>query len=75
MATTSNEAQALSPFALQLLQDLAALARMLEDGLIERGVRRLGAEQELFLVEPVATRRRWLSRCWRATGIRIWYPN
>ncbi|WP_243664862.1 glutamate-cysteine ligase family protein [Rhodothermus marinus] len=25
---------------------------MLEDGLIERGVRRLGAEQELFLVEP-----------------------
>ena len=35
-----------------LLQDLEALARMLETGLIERGVCRLGAEQELFLVEP-----------------------
>jgi len=52
MATTSNEAHALSPFALQLLRDLEVLARMLKAGLIERGVCRIGAEQELFLVEP-----------------------
>lgn len=34
-----------------LLLDLRALERMLAEGLIERGVRRIGAEQELVLVD------------------------
>ena len=34
-----------------LLDDLRALAFMLEDGRIETGVRKLGAEQEMFLVD------------------------
>jgi len=34
-----------------LLADLVALERMLEDGQIESGVRRIGAEQEMFLVD------------------------
>src|SRR5881398_3535828 len=44
-----------------LLSDLRALEVMLESGRIERGVRRIGAEQEMFLVDaylrpaPVAT--------------------
>jgi CBS domain-containing protein len=38
-------------FMQALLADLRALAFMLEDGRIERGVRRIGAEQEMFLVD------------------------
>lgn len=38
-------------FTRALLEDLRALAFMLEDGRIESGVRRLGAEQEMFLVD------------------------
>src|SRR5688500_9611738 len=34
-----------------LLNDLGALERMLEGGLIESGVSRIGAEQEMFLVD------------------------
>ncbi len=34
-----------------LLDDLRALEQMLEGGLIESGVRRIGAEQEMFLVD------------------------
>jgi hypothetical protein len=34
-----------------VLDDLVALERMIEGGMIERGVRRIGAEQELFLVD------------------------
>ena len=37
-------------FMKALLSDLAALERMLEVGQIESGVRRIGAEQEMFLV-------------------------
>lgn len=37
-------------FTRALLRDLQALERMLAEGLIESGVRRFGAEQELFLV-------------------------
>jgi CBS domain-containing protein len=33
-----------------LLSDLHALERMLDDGMFERGVSRIGAEQEIFLV-------------------------
>ncbi|MCA9287148.1 MAG: hypothetical protein KDA05_01100, partial [Phycisphaerales bacterium] len=38
-------------FTRALLNDLRALERMHEQGLIERGVRRIGAEQELVLVD------------------------
>lgn len=39
-------------FLQAVLADLQALEKMLELGLIESGVRRIGAEQELFLVDP-----------------------
>jgi CBS domain-containing protein/gamma-glutamyl:cysteine ligase YbdK (ATP-grasp superfamily) len=38
-------------FMKALLNDLTALERMLETGRLESGVRRIGAEQELFLVD------------------------
>ena len=38
-------------FMKSLLEDLRALERMLETGQIESGVRRIGAEQEMFLVD------------------------
>lgn len=38
-------------FTRALLRDLKALERMLDDGLIEAGIRRFGAEQEMFLVD------------------------
>ena len=41
----------LQEFTQALLADLRALAFMLEDGRIETGVRRIGAEQEMFLVD------------------------
>jgi hypothetical protein len=34
-----------------LLTDVSALERMIETGRIESGVRRIGAEQEMFLVD------------------------
>src|SRR4030095_12272033 len=38
-------------FMKALLEDLRALAFMLEEGHIESGVRRIGAEQEMFLID------------------------
>lgn len=38
-------------FMKALLEDLRALAFMLENGLIESGARRIGAEQEMFLID------------------------
>jgi len=38
-------------FMKRLLADVRAMERMLDEGLIESGVRRIGAEQELFLVD------------------------
>ena len=38
-------------FARQLIQDIRALEHMLGEGMFETGVRRIGAEQELFLVD------------------------
>lgn len=38
-------------FMKALLNDLRALAFMLEDGRVESGVRRIGAEQEMFLID------------------------
>jgi CBS domain-containing protein len=42
---------ALQLFSRQVLRDLRALARLLEQGLIESDVGRIGAEQEIFLVD------------------------
>ncbi len=42
----------LRSFMRRLLDDVQALERMLDEGMIETGVRRIGAEQEMFLVEP-----------------------
>jgi CBS domain-containing protein/gamma-glutamyl:cysteine ligase YbdK (ATP-grasp superfamily) len=39
-------------FMRSLLDDLRALEMMIEEGRIESGVRRIGAEQEMFLVGP-----------------------
>ncbi len=38
-------------FVRALLDDVAALERMIDEGSIEEGVRRIGAEQEIFLVD------------------------
>lgn len=39
-------------FTKALLEDIAALECLLESGRIESGTRRIGAEQEMFLVQP-----------------------
>lgn len=46
-------------FSKALLKDLQALEKMLENGLIESGVRRFGCEQEMFLV----------NRAWRPAPV------
>ncbi len=43
--------EAMRAFTKALLVDVSALERMLDAGLIESNVRRIGAEQELFLVD------------------------
>ncbi len=47
-----SDPQRLRHFMKRLLNDVRALEKMIEDGMIEKGVRRIGAEQELFLVRP-----------------------
>ena len=42
--------EAIRAFTTSVLTDLRALEQMLRDGWIEEGVRRIGAEQEMFLV-------------------------
>ncbi len=44
----------LRAFMRRILDDLEALEQMLEGGMIESGVRRIGAEQEMFLVDRAA---------------------
>jgi len=46
-----RDATEVREFTRSLLDDVRALARMLEEGMFERGVRRVGAEQEMFLVD------------------------
>ena len=46
-----HDQDALRQFTRQLLQDVRALEHMLAEGLFETGQRRIGAEQELFLVD------------------------
>lgn len=50
-ATSRAEGERLRRFTQKLLADVQALERILEEGLIEAGKRRIGAEQELFLVD------------------------
>ncbi len=38
-------------FVRSMLEDVRALERMIDEGLIEKGVKRIGAEQEMFLVD------------------------
>jgi CBS domain-containing protein len=45
------ESQDLRTFVQALLEDVRALERILAEGHIEKGVRRIGAEQEMFLVD------------------------
>ena len=45
-------AQTKKEFLRQLLGDITALEYMIDNGLIESGVTRIGAEQELCLVQP-----------------------
>ena len=46
-----SDAQQRREFTHAILGDLRALERMLKEGLFETGVRRIGAEQEMFLVD------------------------
>ncbi|MFM8980449.1 MAG: glutamate-cysteine ligase family protein [Planctomycetia bacterium] len=51
IADTSGEAGEIRAFSKRLLRDLRALERMLKEERFEKGVRRIGAEQEVFLVD------------------------
>ncbi len=48
---THVEGENLRQFLKNVLTDLRALEQMLNEGMIESGVRRIGAEQEMFLVD------------------------
>lgn len=48
---TEGEAGELRAFTKRVLRDLRALERMLKEDRFEKGVRRIGAEQEVFLVD------------------------
>ena len=50
-ARAEREPESLRAFTRSMLRDLAALERMIDSGAIESGVRRIGVEQELFLVD------------------------
>ncbi len=50
-----DDAQRRREFMHAVLGDLKALERMLKEGLFESGVRRIGAEQELFLIDEAWT--------------------
>ena len=47
----ASSAEEIRVFTRRLLNDVRALERMLEEDMIESGIRRIGAEQELFLVD------------------------
>lgn len=49
--STEHDEQQQQAFMKALLSDLTALEQMLETGRIESGMRRIGAEQEMFLVD------------------------
>ena len=47
---SGNDNEELRSFMKALLEDVRALEQMIDRGCLERGVRRIGAEQEMFLV-------------------------
>ena len=49
--STEHDTHQTQAFVKSLLADVAALERMIETGRIESGVRRIGAEQEMFLLD------------------------
>ncbi|MEP7148014.1 MAG: CBS domain-containing protein [Acidobacteriota bacterium] len=49
--TTGYGDQEMREFTVAVLNDLQALETMLDDGMIESGVLRVGAEQEMFLID------------------------
>ena len=51
-------------FTKALLTDLQALDRMVAEDRIESGIRRIGAEQEVFLVGSGVARHPWPARSW-----------
>ncbi|MDA8018697.1 MAG: glutamate-cysteine ligase family protein [Thermoanaerobaculia bacterium] len=53
---TQTEPEQMRRFMQQVLDDTRALERMLREGQIERGVQRVGAEQEMFLVDAETRR-------------------
>ena len=48
---TNSDEERYRAFTRRILDDLSALELMIRDGRIESGVRRIGAEQEMFLVD------------------------
>jgi CBS domain-containing protein/gamma-glutamylcysteine synthetase len=56
-----SEVEELRVFLKHLLNDVRAMEQMLDTGVIESGVRRIGAEQEMFLVDDT----------WRAAPIAL----
>ena len=59
--TPKTSPEAIRVFTRALLRDLQAMERLLDDGRIESGVRRFGAEQEFFLVD----------RAWRPAPVAV----
>src|SRR5262245_18749754 len=51
--STEHDSRRSQAFIKYLLTGVSALERMIETGRIESGVRRIGAEQEMFLVDGV----------------------
>ncbi len=49
---SSSDPGQLRVFTQKLLEDVRALEKMLAEGQIESGITRIGAEQEMFLVDP-----------------------
>ena len=49
--STEHDSRQAQAFMRSLLTDVSALERMIEAGRIESGVRRIGAEQEMFLID------------------------
>lgn len=47
----AQDSRALRKFAGQLIQDVRAMEHMLNEGLFETGITRIGAEQELFIID------------------------
>ncbi|MEM9692273.1 MAG: hypothetical protein AAGA56_07000, partial [Myxococcota bacterium] len=49
--STESDEKRMRAFTRAVLADLAALEKLIEDDWFETGIRRIGAEQEMFLVD------------------------